>query len=269
MRIKMLLRSILGFLGISDSVTYRWRSLTPAGRKINQRLAEEHRRLKGMYSQFLKPGDLCFDIGANIGTYTNALLKLGVRVVAVEPQQACVDMLRAQFGFHKRVQIVPMGLAEKDGQVEFLVSSNDQISSMSQEWTAALRNRGGKFAQAEWSKKVVVPVTTLDALISQYGTPAFCKIDVEGFEYEVLKGLSRPIQALSFEFTPEYMQPTLNCVDYLARLGNYQFNYSLEGTMQFALPAWVTAPTMTDNLKDLASTHRSGDVYARLAEIPD
>ena len=55
----------------------------------------------------------------------------------------------------------------------------------------------------EWADHAVVPVTTLDALIDRYGLPAFCKIDVEGFEEAVVRGLSRPIPSVSFEFTPE------------------------------------------------------------------
>ena len=47
----------------------------------------------------------------------------------------------------------------------------------------------------------MVPVTTLDALIERHGVPSFVKVDAEGFEEEVLQGLSRSIKALSFEFT--------------------------------------------------------------------
>jgi hypothetical protein len=61
-------------------------------------------------------------------------------------------------------------------------------------------------------------MTTLDELISAHGSPAFCKIDVEGYEAEVLAALSQPIAALSFEFTPEVRAVALECVDRLSRI---------------------------------------------------
>jgi FkbM family methyltransferase len=264
MEIKQKLKNVLGYFGVLSPATLLWRMLTPQGRALNERLTEETQLMMQMFARFVKSGDLCFDVGANIGAYTDALLKLNVRVIAVEPQPACIDILQAKYRFHKSIQIVPMGLAEKAGEYEFMISNNQLISSMSKEWTSALKQRGGKFAQAEWTTKTVVPVTTLDLLIKRYGTPTFCKIDVEGFEYEVLKGLSQPIQTLSLEFTPEFIQPINDCVNYLSNLGSYEFNYSLETTMQMVLSDWVSPIEMCEILSNLATTHRSGDVYACL-----
>ena len=41
----------------------------------------------------------------------------------------------------------------------------------------------------------------------EFGKPAFCKIDVEGYEYKVIKGLSEPLNTVSFEFTPSVDLP--------------------------------------------------------------
>ncbi|MEN8172361.1 MAG: hypothetical protein ABFS03_05715, partial [Chloroflexota bacterium] len=47
-------------------------------------------RMLGFYSQFIASNDLCFDVGANRGSRTKIFRQLGTRVVAVEPQAACV-----------------------------------------------------------------------------------------------------------------------------------------------------------------------------------
>ena len=111
---------------------------------------------------------------------------------------------------------------------------------------------------------MTVPVTTFDQLIDVYGEPAFCKIDVEGFEYQVLKGLSRPIKALSYEYTPENIGNAISCTERLAALGTFEFNYSVAETLTWALPTWISAAEIKSVLSKLANTDSGGDVYARL-----
>ena len=80
---------------------------------------------------------------------------------------------------------------------------------------------------------MTVPVTTLDSLIALYGEPDFCKIDVEGFEKEVFKGLSRPLARLSFEFHAEFLGETFACLELLRELGLYRFNFTQENRPVF------------------------------------
>src|SRR5262245_21821949 len=58
------------------------------------------------YSQVLKPGELCFDIGANVGNRLKVFRKIGARVVAVEPQPACASVLRAVYGRDPSVDVL-------------------------------------------------------------------------------------------------------------------------------------------------------------------
>jgi hypothetical protein len=53
-----------------------------------------------------------------------------------------------------------------------------------------------------WDRTVDIRVSTFDDLIGKYGEPAFCKIDVEGYEAEVVRGLSKPLRTLSFGYLP-------------------------------------------------------------------
>jgi Methyltransferase FkbM domain len=75
------------------------------------------------------------------------------------------------------------------------------------------------FARVRWDRSIDVAVATLDDLIAAHGEPAFCKIDVEGFEVDVLAGLTRPVRALSFEYLPPAHDAALAALDLVARLG--------------------------------------------------
>jgi hypothetical protein len=107
-------------------------------------------------------------------------------------------------------------------------------------------------------------VTTLDALIEQHGLPRFCKIDVEGFEAEILRGLSQPIPLLSFEYVPAAIAIACEAVGLLAALGPYRFNATVGERRRFLWPAWREREATLAWLRALRPDERSGDVYARL-----
>jgi hypothetical protein len=125
----------------------------------------------------------------------------------------------------------------------------------------------GRFRPYVWDNRSVVQMTTLDELIGEYGKPNFCKIDVEGYESRVLAGLSQPLPVLSFEFVPEFVQDTLDCIDHLDKLGVSAFNYSIGESMQLAQRAWVDAGEIGRMLTDLPE-RTFGDVYAREIDDP-
>ena len=218
--------------------------------------------MEQFYGRFIKAGDLCFDVGANVGNRTDVFLRLGARVIAVEPQPFCVATLTRRFGGDGRVTLVPKALGRSPGQGQLQVSQAHTLSSMSADWIRTVK-ASGRFRDYEWRQKITVPVTTLDELIADYGTPAFCKIDVEGFELPVLQGLSRPLRAVSFELTPEYIDSAIACLTHLASLGPTEFNYSIAETMEMELPQWVDAGTMVQALASLPDRSIFGDIYAR------
>ena len=118
----------------------------------------------------------------------------------------------------------------------------------------------------QWAKSIIVDVVTLDALIAKHGIPKFIKIDTEGFEVQTLSGLSSPVPALSFEFSPECRDFGVRCVELLERRGAYQYNVSLNESMQFLQTQWMSADQMIKMLQDPGGwpDHNNGDIYARL-----
>ena len=142
--------------------------------------------------------------------------------------------------------------------------ANPTVSTLAHEWRTTIGARNPGFQNVRWESRRRVAVTTLDALIAEHGTPRFCKIDVEGFEAEVLAGLSRPIEGVSVEFVAGALEVAERCVTRLAALGDYRFN-AIEGERrQFRWPEWRTADATLGWLAQGADGLPSGDLYARL-----
>jgi FkbM family methyltransferase len=228
-----------------------------------------HKGWVAFYAKFITAGDLCFDIGANVGKRVAAFHALGADVVAVEPQDSCLSELVRLYGWSSRIAILPVGLADREGTQTLRLASFDQISSMSDEWLDAVRSTG-RFGAESWPGRREIRVTTLDKLIEAFGVPRFCKIDVEGFELNVLHGLSVAVSALSFEFTPECMSIARCCIDYLSQLAEYEYNYSIGESMRFVLPTWVQRDGIERALSAIpGAPPLFGDVYARRQAMGD
>lgn len=229
-----------------------------------------YRRAQRLYREFLGPGDLGFDIGAHVGSRVRTWRRLGAHVVAVEPQPDCLRVLRLFFGRDPEVTIVPEAVGAHRGRATLAVSTaTPTVSSMSTEWIeSVVADR--RFAGIRWDQSVEVSVQTLDDLVAVHGMPAFCKIDVEGYEVDVLAGLSQPLPALSFEYLPPAHDAALTALDMVDRLGaasgGYRYNYSPIETMRYASQRWLDATDLVRLLDRFRPLGRSGDVYARLPD---
>jgi FkbM family methyltransferase len=219
-----------------------------------------HRSAISFYSQFIKKGNYCFDVGANLGNRTRLFLELGATVVSVEPQEACLKHLHELFGANSKVRIIPKALSDKEGTATLAICEESPIlSTMSGKW-----QHEGRFSKEfRWSSSQEVPTTTLDALITEFGRPSFCKIDVEGFEETVLKGLSQPIPVISFEFTVEFLNDAAKCINLLTALGEVKFNFSLGEKMKLYHKKWVTPSELITTLESMNDIKIWGDIYAR------
>jgi FkbM family methyltransferase len=222
------------------------------------------RRLSRFYAPFIRPGDLCFDIGAHVGNRVTAWTRLGARVVAVEPQPYLMEWLAGRFGRSPSVALVRSAVGAQSGTAVLRHDPrNPTVATLSDEWITAV-SRDESFAGVRWRSAEPVALTTLDALINAYGRPVLCKIDVEGYEAEALRGLSQSIPVVSFEYIPAAMAVAHACLERLTSLGDYEFNWFAGESHRWASPEWLPGREMAARLAALAGGRSSGDVFARL-----
>lgn len=218
------------------------------------------RKAVQFYSRFIKKGDLCFDVGANFGKKTEIFLELGAKVICIEPQQVCLRYLYKKLKENKNVRIVAKGVADRDGSAGLSICEDwPGISTMSDKW----QSKGRYSKKYKWTKSQEISVTTLNTLIAQYGLPVFCKIDVEGLEKSVLKGLTQPIPFISFEFTREFFNDAKDCIKHLLSIGQFEFNCSIGESTEFLFPSWVTPTQLYEKLDLLKDKLLCGDIYAK------
>jgi FkbM family methyltransferase len=220
------------------------------------------RRMEAFYRQFLRAGDLAFDIGAHVGNRVRVFRRIGARVIAVEPQPDFVAVLRVIYGRDPGVFLEASGVAAEPGEGKLHLSRRTPtVSSFADSWIDDVQI-DRRFQRVRWDTVISVPLVNLDELITRHGEPQFCKIDVEGFEHEVLCGLSQPLAALSFEYIPVAVGQAIACVERISVLGDYRYRYSRVETHRWADRGWLKPQTMIEILGALPTGDRSGDVYA-------
>jgi FkbM family methyltransferase len=223
-----------------------------------------HRAMDALYARFVRPGDLVFDIGAHVGDRVSSFRRLGARVVALEPQRGPAAVIGLLHGLDREVTILRAAAGAAEGSLTLQVNSrNPTVTTASADFVRSAAGAPGWDGQV-WDASVTVPMVTLDGLRARFGEPAFVKIDVEGFEDEVLRGAVRPLRALSFEFTTIQRDVARRALDRLSALGGYRFNVALGETQTLALAADVTGPEMAAFIDGLPEEANSGDVYAVL-----
>ena len=208
------------------------------------------KRRREFYSQFIEPRDVVFDVGANLGNYTEAFCALGAVVVAVEPDPRNLAVLRKRLR-RARIHIEPCALGRAEGSAELHFADRNDVSTLSASWTEA--------TTAKWLGTVTVPVRTLDSLANQYGLPKYVKVDAEGFDCEVFRGMSFDPPVVSFEFLPNDLTIAKECIGLFEQR---RFNFVVEEESHFALPNWVDAQEILNRLAALPKGVNYGDVFA-------
>ncbi len=240
------------WLGLMRSLIVYWRP----GRQ---------RALRALYRPFVGLDDLVFDVGAHLGDRSVAFAALGARVIALEPQPRVARWLRRLVARRGRITVLQEAVGRQTGIGELAISRRTPaVSTLAHGWRSRLPEANSSFKNVRWDDTATVTITTLDAMIATHGLPAFCKIDVEGHEAEVLAGLSQPLPGLSFEFVAGALEVAADCIGHLGRLGRYEFNAIAVEERRYLFDAWRSSDEVAQWLAAGAGGSPSGDLYAVL-----
>ena len=119
------------------------------------RKQEKRKRMLRFYNQFINQGDLCFDIGANMGDWSEIFLSLGARVIAIEPQMDCANSLRKRFEKKSTFTLLQNGVGKKEELKELRVAGNLINSTFSDEFIEKYKH----YDYARWPSKEMVAAT--------------------------------------------------------------------------------------------------------------
>lgn len=220
-------------------------------RRINPRVRADRKADRDLYSTLIKPGHLVFDVGVNLGQKSEVFLDCGARVIGVEPNPLCLPTLHHLFGSDPDFTLIPKALASTEGKMTLHFAGTSSTASLRPDW---------QWVGIEGTPETAeVDVTTLDNLIATHGVPNFCKIDVEGFEYEVLKGLSRPIPIVTFEFHSDEPEQLEGCLNLLRGIADLQINAIPMNGLEFTFREWASP-----NSLDFKALPPKGDIFVRM-----
>jgi FkbM family methyltransferase len=228
---------------------------------FNRNKLENRRRMRRFYRQFVRRGDLVFDVGANVGVYSEIFAGLGARVIAIEPNPDCCRLLK-RLGSRSQVKVEACAAGEAPGTVMLHLSDNSQLSSANPDWCAMV-DRSDLHWNAHWREEITVEKTTLDHLAARHGIPSVVKIDVEGFDDRVMSGMSFKPDVLTFEFNRLLPAIAVRCLESHVVASGYEFNFVRGVKMQCVAPMWLARKEFAERLNELVGDEPSGDVIAR------
>lgn len=255
--IKQIIESIFRALGLSHIFEYY---------QIKRNETKTLPYIRHYYKGFIKPGTKIFDVGANVGSYSKVFLESGADVIAFEPQTHCQKILKKRFAGERGFILFPFACGSEVGEAHIYKPKSHTIASMNVNWINKVKGTN-RFEGEEWSIKETIQVETLDNAILRFHKPDYIKIDVEGFELDVLKGLTQPVPYISFEVTlPETVELAKKCIEYVSGLGMYKFLMPQNNLGQSA--NWISKDDMMGYLNELVLKGElvSADIFCKLYE---
>ena len=186
-----------------------------------------------------------FDIGTNHGSFTQEYLTKypTLQAVCIEANPDLCSRLVHKFAFNPNIQTYHYLVSEKSNDyVNFYINLGcDGVSTASEDWV-----KNSRFSKEPWADPLKIETITLDDLIEATFVPDIIKIDVEGYENTVVKGLTKKIGLVQFEWAEEEAQSVKETCEYLQSIGYTDFAYKFGDLPYTYLP---TSYVTLDNLQ--------------------
>jgi FkbM family methyltransferase len=217
------------------------------------------------YESFIgKSNKLIFDVGANVGSKSRVFSLLSERVVLFEPDLENLKILNARLKNISRCVIIDCALSSNQSVATYYSIGNDSAyNSLSEKHINTIVKTRNILTDERQFSQYEVNTSTLDFFIDKYGVPDYIKIDVEGYEKEVIGGLNVLVPMIGVEANlPEFLPETIAIINYLEQLSNgaYLFNYAINNS--FKLKEFVNATIFKNELLTLSV--KSIEVYCQL-----
>ena len=192
-------------------------------------------------------------MGANEGKYTDINLNKFDKYILVEANPSLAEKLRQKYKTNPAIQIVEAIASNKENET-FYISNADTISTSDLEWIRQSRFSNNYM----WRPVEGIQTVSLDRLISIYGEPTLLKIDVEGYEYNVLQSLTKKVKLLCFEWAEEKKEEILLSLEYLHNQNYMRFHVQMEDKYDYVVndSDWSDFKTIYEFMKISCNVNR-------------
>jgi FkbM family methyltransferase len=194
-----------------------------SGSRPSYALGSAEPEVAAMLCAHLRPGDVVFDLGANIGYFTLVAARLvgeKGRVIAYEPVPHNATALRRNVLLNEliNVEVIEAALDDSDGETRLAMARSDQQASL-------------EYARSQ--HYVTVRTVRLSSEVERLGSPTLIKCDIEGSEYRVFAGAGPALDKVQ----------TIICEVHQTRDGDHERFASLLSDIGFLVEWMAFEPT--------------------------
>jgi FkbM family methyltransferase len=192
-----------------------------------------------------------FDIGSNVGLWSIANIHNTSKIISIEASPTTFENLLKNTRDNKNIENLNYVVSNNNCEdITFYEAEANTLSTINKEWLTSPESR---FYNMRYNA-IKCKSITLDKLIEIYGIPELIKIDVEGGEYDCISSLTTKTKYLCFEWASETNSITINCLDYLQKIGFTRFYIQYKDDYTFRPQEHLYTTNINNIKEDLIKT---------------